>query len=356
MKIAIIAKRIESAVTYYRANAVFSELCRANNWQCGIYEPRTLTDDFLHTFDIVFFHRPILPSETFVLWKAKKAGIKVWLDIDDLLWAIPLANPARTMFSPDDQSELLTNIINADVVTCTTKALADAIQQQFNRTAIIIPNAYNDRHGEAQAFNKEPKRKTILWRGSNTHDGDLFVHRSAFREYKDLQHLFFGSLPWYLHEQYGGHLKTLYHSNFTQTIIQYLEELRKINPTFMIVPLEDNEFNRAKSNIAAIEATMYAGAVTIYPSYMPEFTKFPGIPYDNAAHLGKILAEIDREPAARFAHVHRAAVDYVNATLKLSDVNQARAQVAQWLTEQHTTATGKNAGTDLTVRLIKDHS
>jgi hypothetical protein len=331
MKIAIIAKAIESAVTYYRANGVLSELCRSNNWQCGVYAPKALTDDFLHTFDIIFFHRPILPSETFTLWKAKRAGVKVWLDIDDLLWAIPLANPARTMFSPEDRTELLTNMLNADVVTCSTEALADAIQEQFNRTAIVIPNAYNPRHGQAQAFNPTPKRPTVLWRGSNTHDGDLYAHRSAFRECQNLQHLFFGSLPWYLHKDYGGHLEKLYHENFTSTILQYFDKLRDINPTYMIVPLENNAFNRAKSNIAAIEATMYAGAVTIYPSYMPEFSKFPGIPYDDAKHLGKVLAELDKESPAKFAHVHNAAVNYVESTLMLPTINRAREQVAWYL-------------------------
>ena len=326
MKIAVIGKPKESAVTYYFATAPFAELCRREGWQMAVFMPKDLTPDVLHFFDLVFLHRPIHPSEIRIIWMAKQLGVKVWCDIDDLLWKIPISNPASTMFSPEDRHELMKAMLNADVITCSTPALATAIEREYARHAIVIPNAWNDRGGEMQAFNPKAPRKHILFRGSNTHDGDLFTHRSAFRQYDSIDFSFMGALPWYFAKGYGGCLPVIRHEKWTNDILSYFARIREINPTFFIVPLEDNDFNRAKSNIAALEATD-AGAVCIYPSYMPEFAKFPGIPYDSPEHLCKVLVDIDQLPASRFAEVYEAARKYVETNLKLSDVNRIRKEI-----------------------------
>jgi hypothetical protein len=337
MKIAIIGKKVETAVSYYRVTPLI-DLCRQNDWQMAMFQPRDLTEDVLSYFDIVFMHRPISDAETALLWRAKRLGVKTWIDIDDLLWQIPFTNPALLHHGPEERDNLLTNFLNCDIITCSTQYLAERIEQEFARAAIVVPNAWHERTGEAKTYNIQPDKMRVLYRGSNTHDGDLFSHRSAFREYKNIEFNFMGALPWYFTREYGGHLKTLHYEKWTNSFQQYLERLRAINPTFMIVPLENNAFNKAKSNISAIEATMYAGAVCIYPSYLPEFSKMPGIPYDDVAHLHKVLAELDGQSAARFHHVHSRATDYVCSTLKLSDVNHARALVVEHLCGTQRTA------------------
>lgn len=326
MKIAVIGKPIESAVTYYRATVPFAELCRSEGWQFVIFMPKDVSADVLHYFDLVFLHRPIHPSETATIWMCKQAGVKCWVDIDDLLWKIPLANPANSMFSPQDRQELMKAMINADVISCSTPGLADAIEKEYGRAAHVIPNAWNDRAGEMRDFNPNVQRKHILWRGSNTHDGDLFLHRSAFRPYDNIDFSFMGTLPWYFAKGYGGSLPVIRHERWTNNTLSYFARIREINPTFFIVPLEDNDFNAAKSNIAAIEATD-AGAVTIYPSYMQEFAKFPGVPYDDPAHLCKVLSEIDALSASAFMDVYRSARKYVETNLKLSEVNRIRKEI-----------------------------
>lgn len=337
MKIALIGKKMESAVTYYRATGPFAELCRVNDWQMAVFLPRDMTNDILHYFDIIFLHRPIHPSETEIIWKAKQVGVKVWVDIDDLLWKIPIANPASTMFTPNDRDELMKAMINADVITCSTPAIADAIQTEYDRQAIVIPNAWNDRGGPVTPFNENAPRKTCLYRGSNTHDGDLYTHRAAFRKYDTIDFAFMGALPWYFAKSYEGNLLVIRHEQWTGDILTYFDRIRQINPAFFIVPLENNAFNAAKSNIAAIEATD-AGAVTIYPSYLQEFAKFPGIPYDNPAHLVKVLTEIDTLPASTFKPIHEAAVEYVTANLRLSDVNRKRKEIIETITQKQVKA------------------
>lgn len=333
MKIAVVGKKVESAVTYYRATVPIADLCRCEGWQFAVFMPKDLTVDVLHYFDVVFLHRPISPDEISVIWMAKQMGVKVWIDIDDLLWKIPLANPANVVFTPRDRTELMKAFINADAITCSTPALADAILKEYNRHAVVIPNAWNDRAGDMEPFDEKANPRTIFYRGSNTHDGDLYTHRDAFRPIPGTRFLFMGTLPWYFAKGYGGHLPVIYHEAWTNNILSYFARIREINPTFFVVPLEDNDFNRAKSNIAAIEATD-AGAVTIYPSYMPEFAKFPGIPYDDAEHLARILQELAETPMSELAHVWAMAKNYVLDNLKLSEVNQIRKEIIIALTEK----------------------
>lgn len=329
MKIAIIGKKMESAVTYYRVTPLI-DLCRKNNWQMAIFQPRDVTEDVLTYFDILFMHRPISDAETSLLWTANRLGVKTWIDIDDLLWDIPLTNPALIMHGPKERENLMTSFLNADVITCSTPYLAERIEKDFGRRAIAIPNAWNERTGKPTAFNAKPEKKAVLYRGSNTHDGDLFTHRAAFREYENIEFNFMGSLPWYFAKEYGGMLRTIRHEGWTNSFQSYLERLRFINPSFAVVPLENNPFNQAKSNIAAIEATMYAGAVTIYPSYLPEFAKFPGIPYDNVNHLRSIFDAISAGSTQDFEHVHRAATLYVETVLPLQKVNEAREAIVEY--------------------------
>lgn len=337
MKIAVIGKKIESAVTYYRATVPIGEMCRSNGWQMAVFLPRDMTEDVLHYFDIVFLHRPIHPSEVSIIWLAKQIGVRVWIDIDDLLWKIPIANPASTMFTPNDRHELMKSMLNADVITCSTPAIAEAIQTEYDRQAIVLPNAWNERGGPISEYNDKAERKTCLYRGSNTHDGDLYTHRDAFRKYDTIDFAFMGAMPWYFARSYGGNLPVIRHERWTDNVLSYFARIREINPTFFIVPLENNPFNVAKSNIAAIEATD-AGAVTIYPSYLPEFAKFPGIPYDSPAHLCRVLAELDDLPASAFRHIHDAAAEYVRTNLRLSDVNRKRADIVEFLTQKAVTA------------------
>lgn len=334
MKIAIIQKRVETAVSYYRLAPLIA-LCRVKGWQMALFHPKELTEDVLHYFDLVFAHRPIEYFEVKALWAAKKMGVPTWVDIDDLLWKIPLHNPALLHHGPDERENLLTAFLNADVITCSTDALADEIQTEVGRTAVTIPNAWDDRAADPQPFDMEPKQVRVLYRGSNTHDGDLFTHREAFREYEGLQFSFMGALPWYFATAYGGHLKQLYHEAWTNSFQSYVQRLRDINPTYMVIPLEDNAFNRAKSNIAAIEAYMYAGAIPVYPSYLPEFAKMPGIPYDNPQHLKGVFEELSATKPALLADVHKAGVEYVRNVLPLSLVNDAREQVIEYVTAQN---------------------
>ncbi len=120
--------------------------------------------------------------------------------------------------------------------------------------------------------------------------------------------------PWFITEKIDN-------SRFFKgiDIRQYFLQLQKERPKLLIVPLVDNEFNRSKSNIAWIEATL-CGAVCIAPDF-PEWRK-PGV----------ITYKDDKEFYSAFDWAINAYLDdmnensfkYIKENLMLTDINKLR--------------------------------
>ncbi len=63
--------------------------------------------------------------------------------------------------------------------------------------------------------------------------------------------------------------------------------IHRLQPAIMIVPLVDNDFNRAKSNIAWLEGC-FAGAAVIAPDF-PEFQRPGVLNYSSPEQFGDVL-------------------------------------------------------------------
>jgi hypothetical protein len=347
IKIAVLTKPIESATTFYRSSGVFGYLGREMagfGWQVHNIAPKNMTPDMAAGYDIVFCHRPGTDDEITALRNAKLSGAKMWVDIDDLLWQIPASNPARMNNTPGHMENLRKGLVNADVITVSTPELSAQVKIEYGRESIVVPNAWNDYALPIQepAPIVEGEKIRIVYRGSNSHDGDLFAHRDAFREYENIEFIFMGCMPWYFYTNYGGHMTTIIQEAWNMDIFAYFQRLIQLKPHFVVFPLEDNTFNRCKSNIAAIEATV-AGAVCIAPAYMPEFEKIPGMANysttDELMHLVKHLSNsanyqiemINKNPDLR-------AKAYLETYLRLSEINKIRIRIAAEITGKIPTA------------------
>lgn len=329
MQIAILKKENESAVSYYRTTPML-EMCRVQNWGCEQVHPKSFTFDSAHNYDILFCHRPGSDGEITALANAKFAGCKVWLDIDDLLWKIPISNDAAQMYNPRVHGYMLQAMENADVITCSTAELKNEIYLEFGKEAVVINNAWNNRPGSDHI--ESPKNRIVkkaLYRGSNTHAGDVYLHREAFRPYANIEWQFFGLMPWMLLNQYGGHLENVIINTWTSSVRNYFETLYAIGADVLIFPLENNAFNRCKSNIAWIEATQ-SGAVCIAPSYMPEFADVPCLHYKDTADLIRIL-QLVSDGKAPLNSLHSESVDVLKSKFALSEINRIRISIASTL-------------------------
>lgn len=225
-------------------------------------------------YDALFIQRPCNSQHLHIIQNAKKFGIPVWVDYDDLLVDVPSDNPTHNYYSSSEVKQSIVNSIRlADAVSCSTKALTEELMKA-NPMAETIPNAFNN-----LLFSREKsvkKEKLVVWRGSDTHTRDLLevadqIVGVALKN-PEWKWAFIGWEPWFITERLPSNsYKVLKYPN----AIDFMIGLRQLNPSILIVPLSDNRFNRSKSKIACIEGA-WAGAITVSPEWLDDcFSSFP---------------------------------------------------------------------------------
>lgn len=309
----------------------------------------------LKNCDAVFVQRPAKKDHVRIVDMAKANKKKVWIDYDDWLYGVPFSNKTHRIYNdPNTQNYMSEMIAKADVVSVSTPYLGRLVQSILARIAkgaqsvpglildpekvVVVPNAYDlDLMSDLSDASKQPhQNKLVAWRGSGTHDKDLLgVTENLVRvieKHLDWTYNFIGE-PFWLSIERLEKIPGIRETNIqlTETIdpIDYLGFLKTVAPALMIVPLEDGDFNRSKSNIAWLEAT-HAGAVTLAPDF-DEWRKPGVITYKNAEDFERKLddflrGEYDAERAWRLSR------DYILENLTLDRVNGTREEIVRRLT------------------------
>ena len=310
--------------------------------------------DFVQ-YDWFVVHSPTHPKILKMIEEALYFGCRLWIDFDDLVMSVPTSNAASRFFDDNStrvsMSAVAMALQNNGVVSVSTSALKDEIESRLKmrtkKSVRVIQNAHDDCFVDippsARPANIVPH---VVWRGSGTHDGDLLPVRNAFRDFQikkvgdkmtGIRYIFFGHLPYMFEKIRGGHLEiknvkslkngmkpedNAIYIPWNQNFMSYQIQLRGTSPDYIVVPLVDDAFNRCKSNIAWIEATN-AGAVTIAPSYLPEFADLPCIHYKTEAELAKILRSIAGGKDMKGDMLERSR-ELLNEKYRLSDMARRR--------------------------------
>jgi SAM-dependent methyltransferase len=158
-----------------------------------------------------------------------------------------------------------------------------------------------------------------LIRGGGSHSRDIDTYKDAIinimNDYPEYNWAFMGYWPkWALETLPDERLLLFPYGD----LMKYFETLMELKPEIMIVPLEDTEFNKSKSNIAWIEGTL-AGAITLAPD-LPEFIERAWIfsHQNQLEYLFKCFVTETTEEAAWF---HRSSL---MSLPRLSEVNELR--------------------------------
>jgi translation elongation factor EF-G len=282
----------------------------------------------LGQYDIIFMQRPFDNIHVNTALTVLQMGIKLWVDYDDLLFEIPRDNPAFDMFMNEKSHKNMAFFINnADALTFSTphlkrEMLKRKLVDKPGQIVQVIPNAFDDRRLEIKDFNSH---NNIVWRGSYTHQNDILQYKddiiNALKQ-NDTPIHFIGWEPWFL----TGKVKAVHHK-WTGNVMNYMQHLRTGNKgegygqTF-IVPLHDNNFNKAKSNINWMEATM-AGACCIAPLW-EEWKDC--LHYDKDVSLEEqMIATIKNETRRRKAY--EQSKEKIMDTLLLSVINKMRLEI-----------------------------
>lgn len=331
--VAVIAQPQSAATDYYRTIVPFQHLERLGEITMSEHEPGEARWYNMSRADIVVVCRPNGDAFLQIMSEVKRMGtVRIWSDFDDDLFNITPANPAYVHFNKEQIKKTVRDALKlSDVVTVSTKTLEQLYGPLMPQPRIsVIPNAYNHYDQPFQPVKPQQNPIRLFWRGSATHIHDLYTVEGVLNaaiSSKEFDVAFLGidtwMLPW---------LKPGYKIQPWKTLYSYLDDLPRIAPDWIIVPLENTAFNQAKSNIAWIEATT-VGAACLAPAGMPEWVR-PGIVrYQDQDDLFRIMKDIATVKMTKESFVEESRL-WLDNFLRLEAVNETRLDIIRQLVQK----------------------
>lgn len=223
--------------------------------------------------DIVVFHRPEQPTKLQLARILKAMGKKVVFDNDDTVKHdggfrfndfMDRERVARGLSIINENIDAF--IKEADLVTCSTEFLAEEYRQ-LNKHVIVLPNCI-DPFMFDEPLRNEGEKVRIGITGSVGITNDLNVLEPILKHYEHdprIQLVIFSLPP----NKQDSYMRALYQREYEfwdsldgvewqpfAPVDEYLGVLNELRLDMMIIPREDNYFNRCKSNIKFLEAAM----------------------------------------------------------------------------------------------------
>lgn len=290
----------EGACAFYRANFITSLLQSQLSGEVKVINsPVEITDDYVlqYTAAIVVY-RPHTPEHETLLqhYKRKRNRFKFCLfaDYDDLMFdlkgkhTIPDYNPIHvdTIEVGKFMERCLGDI---DGITVSTEWIRQCMFERFGWTHVqLLPNAvprYVFGQRKREPLTNDLKKPVVLYAGSTCHFkqghlGDFegpwvpWLKKAVKQDRMEL-HLFH-EVPDFLEDVKE---KIVLHEFVSA--VEFPSTIAAIRPDFYLAPLQDNAFNRAKSNLKLLEASAI-GAVLLG-------SMFPFSPYGEAHFLSHVF-------------------------------------------------------------------
>lgn len=272
---------VNDPTSFYRAAGPLGHLRRNSERPFSYIMTDEISWSLLSMCDLVFMQRPSTAKHVQAVKLAKDMGKPVWVDYDDDLLSVPTDNPTFVIYGRIDIQKNVAEIVQmADAVTVSTQSLADNwTSRGLIKDYSIIENALDINQFPWATEGPTPERtNTVMWRGSPSHFRDVLSVTpdltTTINDSKNWTFEFMGDRLWFLTDRCDP-TKTRFAA--PTGIVDYFKHIYAAAPRIFIAPLIDTGFNRAKSNIAWLEAT-FAGAVCIAPN-LPEWTRCGVINY-----------------------------------------------------------------------------
>jgi hypothetical protein len=325
MRILLVTDNFSDGIAFYRSVGPWNDIQKDYD---DIIVTRILAKDYfgwelITAHDLVFISNPRQVKHLDIIRGAKNYGIKVWADYDDCYLDIPEENQSFNILTAGHVNQMTKEcLINSDIITVTTNYLKEVFLP-YNTNIRVIPNAFpleylNDRSlGEM----KQGHHNFISWRGSNSHEVNLLEYADEIKEIStsnpDWMFKFCGMKPKF----FRGMNYT--HHDFVQLYDSFYR-LKMFASKLHIVTLYDRPFNKSKSNISWIEATI-SGSVVLAPDW--EEWKKPGIVnYASKEDFKeKLQALINGE--YNLTELFEQSRDYILNNLSLKKVNRDRLKI-----------------------------
>lgn len=275
--------------------------------------------------DVCLMHRPFGPIAYAIMQNCKLHGVPLWVDHDDDLLAIPDQNPYARIHKDGEQKQASVewSYKNADILTCSGEAMLHDLKTKYGRDdAIHITTGFDPR----LARFKKPftGNRKMGWRGSGSHKSDLEHFRPqlehCMQDYADIEWYFWGIDP-------RDIFKSDIEGEFSpqRNFFDFIQNMTEANCSRHFVALEDNKFNRVKSNLSWLDATL-AGSAVLAPMF-PEFL-LPGIyNYDGKINFIKKFREFMEIPNDDLKQMHDRSWEYIQDVLDQRKLNEKRWEI-----------------------------
>lgn len=281
--------------------------------------------------DVLFMQRPHTVNHVQLAKLAKRHNKPIILDFDDDLFTVPESNPAFSVYGKEQtKRNIIECMLMADTIWCSTKFLQEKISKKIlsekKSNVLLVPNALDMKcFGYSYLKRDEDVHNLVMWRGSRTHDSDILSHLQQIVELiasnPTYTFHFQGGMPWFL-KKATEKLENITQGDFLDPF-EYAKMITEARPSLWIVPLEDNEFNRSKSNIAWLESIM-SGGVSVCPNW-EEWQVKGAINYNSPADfLNKAQEFLKAKTDPR--EMNEQAWTYITANLTLQKINKIRAE------------------------------
>lgn len=225
--------------------------------------------DWLAQCDALFMYRPHTLAEVQCAEIARSLGLKIWMDWDDDLRALRPCHPKYEQFQRPEVVKALNLLPHlADHISASTEYLLDKVttsmmHMSFDGALVrVAAKAHLIRNAQHWSFPDRPRKRVISWRGFGYHEEDMELAFSAIqeivRDFPDWSWVFLGEPYWKVKELIPMDKQVTFGR---QPIFQYMEAFHQVASWVHIVPLVDNSFNRAKSNVSWLEASAVGSQV-----------------------------------------------------------------------------------------------
>jgi len=245
----------------------------------GLSTKNNKVDNMMHDLqnvDVVVFHRPELKEYGPVAKQLRQMGKKIVFDNDDT-FKLHRGHPFYKINEIENADEKMTKInkriddfiSSADLVTTTTKTLANEYRE-LNDNVAILPNCVNPEDWSEPKRNEGEKIRIGL-SGSTAYSTDFEVIQDYIRELddrNDVQFVLFGlaspkervdnpkACAMYEDEyKFWDSLRNKEHMAWVP-MHQYFDTLNNLELDLLLIPRQENNFNRCKSNVKFLEAAM----------------------------------------------------------------------------------------------------
>jgi hypothetical protein len=244
---------------------------------------------------------------------------------------IPDSNPAQGHFEKQDVKQSINEALKlADHLFVSTPPLKEFYSQLIPAEKItVVRNGWNPEHHPLTPILPQRTPARMIFRGSTTHLSDLHTIKSELKIMaKDPAFAFVmvGLEKWMLPDLQDTNIQFIK----WQTLFTYFQLMRESQPDYGIFPLTDDDFNRCKSNIFALEC-LRVGALPIVPAGFPEWDIIPGLlRYKNNYQFQGILSKIKAGKIDKVALIEQGRA-YISEHLTVQKLNEKRLEVIKSL-------------------------